>query len=235
MKRLGVFAKYWEPGQVKTRLAADLDADMAAAFDAELAAELHRLMLATTLRRLSTLDAERTFAYWPPKRQAEMADLAGDDWHLLPQGDGDLGERMASFFAEMFAQSRGPVVLLGSDSPTLPLHYVVSAFAALQRVPVAIGPSDDGGYYLLGLAEMVPEVFADIDWSTPQVLAQTQSRLQTTGREFELLPAWYDVDDMQGLERLMGEVFEYATLNPEADHPWCRLAAQIKKLFDLNH
>src|SRR5687767_13284536 len=87
---LGIFAKYWEPGQVKTRLAESIGAAAAA--------EIHRLFLQSLLARAGPCAGARVLAFTPPLRESAFRDLAGDDWQLMPQVEGDLGERMAAFF-----------------------------------------------------------------------------------------------------------------------------------------
>jgi glycosyltransferase A (GT-A) superfamily protein (DUF2064 family) len=100
--------------------------------------------------------------------------------------------------------------LLNSDSPTLPVAYLVAAATALA-VPgdrVVLGPSTDGGYYLIGLKQPHQRLFEDIDWSTERVAAQTLARANQLGLEVHQLPSWYDVDDAEALRVLGGELFE---------------------------
>ena len=100
------------------------------------------------------------------------------------------------------------VVILGTDSPSVPVAYVQQAFAALQRREVVLGPSEDGGYYLIGLRRDLPQLFEGIAWSTTRVWQQTTDRLATTSAadSYEILPAWYDVDDIEDLSRLTREL-----------------------------
>jgi hypothetical protein len=92
------------------------------------------------------------------------------------------------------------VVIIGSDSPTLPRQFLVDAFARLRTCDVVLGPSVDGGYCLIGARVAVPELFTGIAWSTPEVLPETLRRL--AGYSHWLLPTWYDVDDAADLEHL---------------------------------
>ena len=82
------------------------------------------------------------------------------------------------------------MVLIGSDSPTMPAQFIDDAFAALDSDPVVLGPSRDGGYYLVGAAGQVPPIFTEIDWSTPAVWRQTVDRLGKAGCRFAELPPW---------------------------------------------
>lgn len=194
----GVFAKYWQPGAVKTRLAATVGP--------EAAASLHRAFLATVLQRFRSLAATRILCFAPADRTEEFARLAGADWQLQPQSAGDLGERMASFFRTSFERGCERVVLIGSDSPTLPVACVRQAYELLATHRVVLGPSDDGGYYLIGTSENVPLIFQNIPWSGPLVLAETLRRLEFARIPVAQLPPWYDVDDFEDLRRLAVEL-----------------------------
>ena len=200
MRQLGIFAKYPQPGRVKTRLAATIGD--------EAACRLYRAFIETLLRRFANVGDRRVLAFSPPERRAEFEPLAGQSWQLAEQSAGDLGQRMRRYFEEALAGGASRVVLLGSDSPTLPVEYVQRAFNLLSDVPVVLGPSDDGGYYLIGVAERVPPIFDDIAWSSEAVFEQTARRLQSLGRDFRKLPPWYDVDDEQDLRRLKNELSE---------------------------
>ena len=202
MDQLGIFAKYWQPGTVKTRLAAAVGDDAAS--------RLYRRFLITLLRRFGHVAQRRVLAYTPPDQRAEFALLAADTWTLQEQAAGDLGMRMQNYFAKAFRSGADRVVLIGSDSPTVPLDYVTDAFQLLEKFPIVLGPSDDGGYYLVGAAGEVPPIFAGVAWSTPLVWRQTQALLQAAGYSCGVLPVWYDVDDLPGLRRMNREL---------ADHP----------------
>ncbi len=121
---------------------------------------LYRRFLVTLLRRFDHVAQRRVLAYTPPERRAEFALVASDAWTLDAQVSGDLGKRMQHYFAEAFRRGADRVVLIGSDSPTLPLEYVTGAFQLLDTFPVVLGPSADGGYYLVGAAGEVPPIFA---------------------------------------------------------------------------
>ena len=102
------------------------------------------------------------------------------------------------------------VCLLNSDSPTLPTAYLMAAATALAAPGdrIVLGPSTDGGYYLLGLKQPHRRLFEDIDWSTERVAAQTLARARELGLAVHQLPSWYDVDDLTALRLLVGELFE---------------------------
>jgi rSAM/selenodomain-associated transferase 1 len=195
---LGLFAKWPRPGRVKTRLAAATSPDWAAAVAAAFLADL--------LDRLADVPARRVLAYAPPEDGREFARLTAGRYDLLPQADGDLGRRLASFFAGQLAGGARSVVVLGTDSPTLPPAYVERAFAELERADVVLGPAADGGYYLIGCAGRVPPVFDGIAWGSARVLGQTAARLSDPGWRLALLPPWYDVDTLDDWRALCGHL-----------------------------
>lgn len=200
MLQLGVFAKYWAPGEVKTRLAA--------AIGEIPAARLHRVFLETLLRRFAGVGDRRVLAYSPAARAAEFAALNAPGWSLESQGDGDLGQRMQAYFRSAFAAGATRVVLIGSDSPTVPEEVIQMAFEALKDRRAVLGPATDGGYYLVGAAEAVPPIFDRMAWSQPAVWAQTVERLQGNDWDFAVLSGWYDVDEVSDLEQLARELEE---------------------------
>jgi rSAM/selenodomain-associated transferase 1 len=206
-RQFGLFAKYWLPGQVKTRLAATEGPHRAAA--------LYEAFLRTSLARFAKASARRVLAFTPRDRRDDFAALAGDSWHLQPQSEGGLGRRMREYFASAFAAGFQQALLVGSDSPTLPLEIIDQAFAALQIHDVVLGPTTDGGYYLVGAAREVPNIFEGIPWSTPQVWQHTVDRLQAADIGFHVLQPWYDVDDRAALDRLSVELGDPSVTDPE--------------------
>ena len=202
-QQFGVFSKYWQPGYVKTRLAADIGF--------EPAARLHRLSLETLLRRFSGVADRRVLSFTPADRAGEFAALVESHglpghWSLEPQAAGDLGKRIEHYFACAFARGARRVILIGSDSPTLPEAFVVEAFDRLTTVDAVIGPTADGGYYLIGLSRQLPRLFDDVAWSTPAVLEQTLDRFRASSCAHHILPSWYDVDTLADLVRLRSEL-----------------------------
>ncbi len=198
MRHLAILAKYWQPGAAKTRLATRWGPGRAA--------EIHRAMLECLLGRLSNQGDRRTLVFWPPDRRAEFAHVAGAAWELAPQVPGDLGARIAAVLAESVATLGNRALVLGSDSPSVPLQYLETAWAALETHALVLGASQDGGYYLIGARGAVPEVFSSIDWGTPAVWSQTTAAAQAQSIPYAILPAWYDVDEPADLERLVAEI-----------------------------
>lgn len=198
MNCFGIFAKYWEPGKVKTRLAATLGSQSAS--------ELYRLFVTTLLARFRQCADTRVLCFTPQEQADAFALFADADWTARPQATGDLGSRMRSFFDDCFRNGAERVVLIGSDSPTIPQEHVESAFRLLHETDVVLGPAEDGGYYLVGASRNVAGIFENIDWSTARVWEQTVARLGELQLSYEVLPQWYDVDQSNDLERLRDEL-----------------------------
>jgi rSAM/selenodomain-associated transferase 1 len=193
--QLGIFAKHWQPGAVKTRLAASIGDEAAAA--------LHRCFVQTLLNRFQNVADRHILCFTPANAVASFGQLNLGCWILDPQASGDLGERMRHYFSRAISASESSrTILIGSDSPDLPLEYLEEAFDKLREFPVVLGPTTDGGYYLIGLSHSVPPIFDSISWSTATVLSQTTARLTAAGIPYHLLPQWYDVDDLSGLRRV---------------------------------
>jgi hypothetical protein len=113
---------------------------------------------------------------------------------------------LAHFQTTLPAASSG-AVLIGTDSPTLPIEFVAMAFESLAaQEQVVLGPSDDGGYYLIGIRGSIPDIFGNISWSTEKVFSQTVAVLENARVPYTILPKWYDVDDVADLRRLSEEL-----------------------------
>ena len=177
--RLVLFTRYPEPGLAKTRLIPALGPDGAA--------RVHRRLTERSVAtmRESGLPIELRITGAEP---AAFAAWLGDDLVFVPQGDGDLGERMTR------ASSDAPVILLGADTPDLAAAHLIKAATALARSDIVIGPAEDGGYWLLGLARPMPFLFTDMPWSTDAVFPITRARLAEAGLEPKLLVTLADCD-----------------------------------------
>jgi hypothetical protein len=190
-----IFAKSPIPGKVKTRLTPHITPTKAA--------ELYEAFISDTISTALKLKCERiTVAYSPGYAEKTFQRLCGQSVNYLPQEGHNLGERMKNAFKHSFDKGFKRIVIIGTDSPTLPLSYIQEAFDVLKEVPVAIGPTFDGGYYLIGLSEQNETIFNDIEWSTSSVFSQTLARIKTANRQLSILPPWYDVDTPEGLEFL---------------------------------
>jgi rSAM/selenodomain-associated transferase 1 len=151
------------------------------------------------------VQARRVLAFAPRDTEAHFAEVARARFALTPQHDGDLGRRMAGFFADEFSAGARSVVLVGTDSPTFPPAFLRLVFEDLEAVDVVLGPATDGGYYLIGCARRVPPIFDGIAWGGPCVLLETVARLPADYR-LSLLPPWYDVDTLADWWALRGHL-----------------------------
>lgn len=191
---LVVFAKQPDPKNTKTRLSPMLSqAD---------ATRLYACFLEDTLAAARQIrGVELILAYDPPAAEAYFASLAPDFRGMLQTG-AELGERMHRVLAALFTQGYRRVVLVGSDLPHLPAKTIRQGFHSLrQGAEVVLGPSADGGYYMVGLSQPQPKLF-DLPMSTPQVLCQTLERIERLGLRLSLLPENFDVDTAADLAKL---------------------------------
>ena len=187
---LAVFAKAPVPGLAKTRLIPALGAAGAA-----------RAQRGFALQTLATARSTGigTVTLWCAPDAGHRFFRALQRRHgvkVLDQTGGDLGHRMAGAMATHFAHApRMPLLIVGTDCPVLTPEHLQQAADALQLHDAALIPAEDGGYVLIGLRRPLPGVFLGVDWSTPQVLAQTQARLRAVGASCQVLPALWDVDE----------------------------------------
>lgn len=192
-----IFAREPLPGRVKTRLAADVG-DRAAA-------ELYEAMLLDVLEIGRGLTEIESVVFWDCT--AESLPLLADRFGCQSrrQADGDLGQRMQAAFEEMFADGFESCCIIGSDAPDLPPAWIERAIEILEagQSEVVFGPGSDGGYYLLGLKQIFPQLFREITWSSPFVLQQSLTAAQAAGAAPALLPVWHDIDTLQDLNSFL--------------------------------
>ena len=199
-----VFAKNPVPNQVKTRLVPTLSPEQAAT--------LYTAFLTDGCETLAKLlDVDIIVAYTPTAARSDLQALIGNDAIYIPQIGVDLGERLASATQWAAEHKYTKILLVGSDSPTLPISYISKALTLLDSRDIAIGPSTDGGYYLIGfsaetLDTTVPHIFKDIAWSTADVFQQTVAHIRSLKSTFGLLPPWYDIDTAEDLAFLQAHI-----------------------------
>ena len=194
---LAVMAKAPVTGEVKTRLLP--------AVTAEEAAELSQALLVDQLKHLQEFDAADFYlAFAPDDARLLMENLAPPCFRLFPQEGADLGARMEAAFKRLFDIGHRNIVLIGGDLPPLPLRYFAEAYAflATSNQRVVLGPSRDGGYYLVGCNQPTPQIFQGMRWSHSAVLAQTQDKLASLKIDYHLLPTWFDIDTPADLRYL---------------------------------
>jgi uncharacterized protein len=198
-RMLLVVAKQPAPGQTKTRLCPPLTGEMAA--------QLYSCFLADTLDIMRRVPGvSRTIAYLPEDAGGYFRRLA-PDLSLTPQRGESLGERLDHLIVDALANGAAQVVVMDSDSPTLPPAYVAQAFEELAAgADVVLGPCQDGGYYLVGMTRPHPRLLREVQMSTPTVLRDTLAIAAEVGARVALLPQWYDVDTVSELENLRTEL-----------------------------
>jgi len=188
------FVKYPVEGRVKTRLAEQIGQDTAA--------DLYRNFVTDILATLKSLDANFKIVFDLGGSQDQFQQWLGKEYPYIPQVGQHLGQRMKNAFLQAFSEGFNSVVVIGSDSPDLPEEYLELAFGALDTNDVVIGPSSDGGYYLMGFTRnsFLPDAFERISWSSNKVLEQTVNILKQYRQSLYLLPQWHDVDTVTDLE-----------------------------------
>ena len=190
------FVKYPEKGKVKSRLILGDDGHVA---------ELYQCFIEDLLERVSSGDYRFLIAFDPPEKEKDFAELFGKDFSYMPQTGADLGMRMHNAFTSCFAEGFRSVVLIGSDSPDLPREIIEEAFESLKSCQAVIGPTYDGGYYLIGFSkDSFSEIFFEyMAWSTDSVYGQTIRRFERGGISFHVLPRWRDIDTVNDLKALL--------------------------------
>ena len=181
-----LFARDPVEGQVKTRLSSLLDASTILS--------LYRHFLSDSIETICSIaEVDRFIGIASNPKTSYFDDVSRSRGvRLFVQKGGSLGERMRQAFADRFEEGYERVVIIGSDSPTLPTAYIAQALQSEKEV--VIGPSTDGGYYLIGMQGKMIDIFERVPWGTDNVLSETLSALKRQRAEAELLPVWYDVD-----------------------------------------
>lgn len=204
-----IFARYPTPGRAKTRLIPALgNAGAARLQDALTRHTLDQAAALSTRRRMSV---EIRFT---GSSAAAMRERYGDKFTYTDQGVGDLGIRLARAASDA-AQLGGPIVIIGTDCPTISINVLESAFEALRERDVVFGPALDGGYYLIGFKYFVPELFKGIPWSTPQVFDVSRRVAERAGLSYRILGRLADIDVPEDLEACG----EFVTRPPAAYQP----------------
>jgi rSAM/selenodomain-associated transferase 1 len=193
-----------QAGRVKTRLTPPLAPEEAAALNVCFLRDT-----ASAIAR-SSRQARGVGIYTPVGEEAAYRDILPNDFYMLAQRGDSFGERLSNAIEDLLSVGFAGCCLIDSDSPTVTSHAFREAVDALlsDRQRIVIGPSDDGGYYLIGMRQMHRQLFEQIDWSTDRVLSQTVERAREIGYEPVMLPTFYDIDDRVTLRRLCSDLFE---------------------------
>ncbi|QYX34195.1 TIGR04282 family arsenosugar biosynthesis glycosyltransferase [Sphaerospermopsis torques-reginae] len=193
-QHLIIFTRYPEPGKTKTRLIPALGEVGAADLQKQMTE--HTILQVQELQKISAINVEVRFA--------------GGNWELMQnwlgvgfvyqtQGEGDLGERMMRSLVDAFSNNAEQVIIIGTDCPGLNSHILASALEKLKVCDLVLGPALDGGYYLIGLRRVVPELFSQISWGTAKVFQETIEIAQKLNLLSGYLPSLADVDRPEDL------------------------------------
>ena len=193
-----IFLKYPEAGKVKTRLAKDVGDQRAA--------EIYSQMSKTIIDNVSESNGYETAIFFdPPDKEYEIRNWIGKkEVPFAPQRGDTLGDKISNAFKEVFSSESERVVIIGTDCIDVSSKTITQAINSLEDVDVVLGPVVDGGYYLLGLNNHIPEIFQEIEWSTDRVLNQTLERIKEKKLSFELLETLIDIDILDDLNSQLG-------------------------------
>jgi len=208
-RTLIVFIKSPVPGDVKTRLIPFLTSTEAA--------ELYKCFVVDTLRTLLQITAPLRLlvAYQLQSKAADLGWLGmKNPPEFFKQEGRSLGEKLIHAFGVAFGRGSQQVVIIGSDSPTVPKAYIEQAFGALSGADVVLGPALDGGYYLIGLSRPCLKLFEDVCWSTDHVFERTARNAESQGYTLRVLPSHYDIDTIEDVAMLRHDLAKDAQAAP---------------------
>ena len=201
---IGIMCKAPRPGRTKTRLAAVIGAELAAALSGCFLRDV-----AAAIEAVPESIARKGYGvYAPAGAEAELRGVLPPSFGLLLQADAEFGNVLYGAVEDLLSSGHDCVSLVNSDSPTLPAAFLMRAIEILRQPGdrVVLGPAVDGGYYLIGLKAAHRRLFTNIPWGTPSVARLTIERASQIGLQVVLLPEWYDVDDAESLGWLRQEL-----------------------------
>ncbi|MGR3318985.1 MAG: TIGR04282 family arsenosugar biosynthesis glycosyltransferase [Candidatus Anammoxibacter sp.] len=220
-----IFIKYPEPGKVKTRLSKSIGNKNAVM--------LYKLFVKALLNRIAPITSlsndqdeynyNVAIFFSPEEKREEIKDWLGDKYKLYPQSGNNLGERISNAFNTISEKGANKSIIIGSDTPALKKSLILEAYELLSTNDVVIGPTKDGGYYLLGLSHTPnpfkrfreSSIFTGIDWSTEHVFNQTVVKLKQSGLSYKSLSEYYDIDQIEDLHLLKQEISQINNLKEE--------------------
>jgi rSAM/selenodomain-associated transferase 1 len=214
MRRIAVFARWPMPGRVKSRLSPALPPPLACA--------LHRGMIEDTLEAVARSACDARLLYWADAPGDRRGFVAPPGFEERDQEGADLGERLARAFGELLRAPEDRALVVGSDCPALEPARLADAFDALDAHELVLGPTRDGGYYLIGLSRAAPALFQGIEWGTASVHAQTLERARASGLTAAELGVLDDIDTPADLVRFVAAGADAA---PRATHTRAALEA----------
>lgn len=206
-----IFVKYPRPGFVKTRLAKTIGEEKAAL--------LYRLFVEAISERTKDISFKRFVFYHPSEEKELVRDWLGNGFKFYPQKGDTLGERLSNAFRFTFGRGAQRVIAIGTDSPSIDKTVILNAFEELKDTQCVLGPSLDGGYYLIGLSFFKKGLFEEIRWGTSKVFEQTINRLKEMGLRYELLNKSFDIDHYKDILLLKQRLQKVLKINPAGLNP----------------
>jgi rSAM/selenodomain-associated transferase 1 len=197
MKALVIFVKAPLLGRVKTRLEPHLAPDKIV--------KLYKSFVTEIISKCVHLRGVDKFIGCSPTKDDDFLKGLTVTYNIrsFNQQGKDLGEKIVNAFRDYLKKGYAKVVIIGSDSPTIPVDYIKKAFFELKKNDFVLGPCCDGGLYLVGAKrKIIPSIFHNIPWDTSKVLNKTLKKLNSLGIRFSMLPFWYDVDTIEDLRFL---------------------------------
>jgi rSAM/selenodomain-associated transferase 1 len=200
---IGIMAKYPEEGMVKTRLVPPLTYGQAAS--------LYEAILLDTIETVNKLDPyfKKVIFYYPENKRTYFNNIISSDWLSVAQSGKDLGQRLENAFLG-FKDHISPVIIIGSDSPAIPGQYLTDSIALLQDNNIVLGPTEDGGFYLIAIKDIsrsfIEDLFKNIRWSTSNTLSDIIRNLNMIKKRFALTGKWYDIDTAQDIEKFLSRL-----------------------------
>jgi len=218
-----IFAKAPIPGEVKTRLCPPLDPDEAAS--------LHGTLVLDAIERTKGLQGITLYVAGTPDLAHPFFKVMEGRYgaRLLPQSGQDLGSRMRQVMQDAFDQGAKEVILTGTDFPTLPRAHLIEALKLIKSHDVVLGPTADGGYYLIGLRKMTPAPFEGIAWSTGAVFAETKKKIEAAGLSLGLLPKCRELDTLDDLKAFIGLIGKDRAMTKRTEGALRLIATRLKE------
>ena len=194
-----IMAKEPKIGSTKTRLCPPMKFGEAANF--------YEALLWDTINMTTGIKGiDLAIAISPPESADYFRKISPPKTHLIPLTCADIGECLMRVLDKLLEMGYLQVMALNADGPSLPPSYIQEAKESLDQHDLVLGPTEDGGYYLIGFKENYPDLFTGIDWSTNEVLEQTLIKADSLNLSVHLLPTWYDVDTSKDIQRLRDEL-----------------------------
>ena len=197
-----VFLRAPEKGRVKTRLARDIGDEKALA--------LYKKFVQKTLLAVEKSGVDHRICFFPAERQAMVEEWLGQNHTYMHQAGEDLGHRMDNALSRVFSQGVQKAILIGTDIPDISARHLLAALDLLNKNDVVIGPSLDGGYWLIGFQRdgYCSELFRQIDWGTEAVFSATIEKCEVAGLSTGILTVLRDIDTLEDLQRSQENDFE---------------------------